>query len=63
MNITEPTVYETHLPFETRRQGKVRDIYTIPAENGEPGTVLIIASDRISAFDVVMPTAISGKGQ
>ncbi len=63
MNITETTVYETHLPFENRRQGKVRDIYTIPAENGEPGTVLIIASDRISAFDVVMPTAISGKGQ
>lgn len=63
MNTTETSVYETHLPFEGRRQGKVRDIYQIPPESGEPGMVLIIASDRISAFDVVMPTAVSGKGQ
>ena len=63
MNTTETSIYETHLPFEGRRQGKVRDIYQIPPESGEPGMVLIIASDRISAFDVVMPTAVSGKGQ
>ncbi len=63
MNTTQTSVYETHLPFEGRRQGKVRDIYQIAPENSEPGMVLIIASDRISAFDVVMPTAVSGKGQ
>jgi len=65
MNTTETSVYETHLPFEGRRQGKVRDIYQIPADSecGHDGMVLIIASDRISAFDVVMPTPVSGKGQ
>ena len=65
MNTTETSVYETHLPFEGRRQGKVRDIYQIPPDpnNDQSGMVLIIASDRISAFDVVMPTAVSGKGQ
>ncbi len=63
MNTTETSVYETHLPFAGRRQGKVRDIYQIPPKDGNSGMVLIIASDRISAFDVVMPTAVSGKGQ
>ena len=63
MNTTETSVYETHLPFDNRRQGKVRDIYQIPAETNSPAMVLIVASDRISAFDVVMPTAVSGKGQ
>jgi phosphoribosylaminoimidazole-succinocarboxamide synthase len=65
MNTTETSVYETHLPFEGRRQGKVRDIYQIPPDpdSDQSGMVLIIASDRISAFDVVMPTAVSGKGQ
>jgi phosphoribosylaminoimidazole-succinocarboxamide synthase len=63
MNTTEQPVYETHLPFEGRRQGKVRDIYQIPPCDGNAGKVLIIASDRISAFDVVMPTAVTGKGR
>jgi phosphoribosylaminoimidazole-succinocarboxamide synthase len=38
-------------------QGKVRDIY----EAGED--LLIVATDRISAFDLVLPTPIPGKGQ
>src|SRR6476619_6348398 len=38
-------------------QGKVRDIY----EAGDD--LLMVASDRISAFDVVLPTPIPGKGQ
>ena len=63
MNSTEQSVYETHLPFEGRKQGKVRDIYQIPASGDEPGMVLIIASDRISAFDVVMRTPVTGKGR
>ena len=62
--VTTPTaIYETSLPLEGRRQGKVRDIYQIPPQNGKPGSVLIIASDRISAFDVVMPTPVPGKGR
>ncbi len=44
-----------------RRQGKVRDIYDAKTTNGEDA-LLIIASDRISAFDVVMPNGIPGKG-
>jgi|SRR5579863_699506 len=52
-----PLVLETR--FEgvgKRRQGKVRDIY----ELGE--TLLLVATDRISAFDVVLPDGIPGKG-
>ena len=59
---TQNTVYETHLPLPGRRQGKVRDIYHVPAGEKTPPGVLIIASDRISAFDVVMPTPVPGKG-
>lgn len=39
-----------------KRQGKVRDVYDL----GD--TLAIVATDRISAFDWVMPTGISGKG-
>ena len=42
----------THL-----RTGKVRDLYT-----NDLGNILLVASDRISAFDWVMPTHIPGKG-
>ena len=62
MTTTHHAVRETALPFPDRRQGKVRDIYTIPATNGQPPMVLIIATDRISAFDVVMPDPVAGKG-
>ena len=62
---TESAVFQTDLPLPNRRQGKVRDIYTVPPAAGKsgPSRVLIIASDRISAFDVVMPTPIPGKGK
>ena len=63
MNTIQSTVYQTNLPLPSRRQGKVRDIYQIPASNGQAGTVLIIASDRISAFDVVLPTPVPRKGK
>lgn len=55
----------THLPLPNRRQGKVRDIYDLPESDGGPpgGGVLLVASDRISAFDVIMPTPITGKGR
>ena len=40
-----------------KRSGKVRDIYELP------GRLLIVATDRISAFDVVMPNGIPDKGR
>src|SRR5678816_2572686 len=56
-------VFSTDLALPGRRQGKVRDVYELPAEAGKPARLLIVASDRISAFDVVMPTPIPGKGR
>lgn len=38
-------------------RGKVRDVYEVDARH-----LLIVATDRLSAFDVVLPTAIPGKG-
>lgn len=43
------------------RRGKVRDVYKLPPDAGG-GRLLMVASDRISAFDVIMPTPITGKG-
>jgi phosphoribosylaminoimidazole-succinocarboxamide synthase len=52
-----PVVLETHLEaLGSKRQGKVRDIYDL----GEH--LLLVATDRISAFDVVLPDGIPGKG-
>lgn len=48
-------VITTELGFP-RRQGKVRDVYDIGDQ------LLIVSSDRISAFDWVLPTGIPGKG-
>jgi phosphoribosylaminoimidazole-succinocarboxamide synthase len=50
------TILQTDLPFPVRR-GKVRDVYDL----GD--ALLIVATDRISAFDVVMPNGIPGKGK
>ncbi len=44
--------------FKFIKSGKVRDIYESEATN----ELLIVASDRISAFDCILPTPISGKG-
>lgn len=64
MSSTSSAVFETHLPLPNRRQGKVRDIYELPADSeARQGALLIVASDRLSAFDVVMRTPIPGKGQ
>lgn len=51
-------VLETNLAgLNPPKRGKVRDIYDL----GD--TLLIIATDRISAFDVILPNAIPGKGR
>lgn len=51
-------VFSTDLSLPGARRGKVRDIYNLSDDR-----LLIVASDRISAFDVVMPTPIGGKGR
>ncbi|HEY0341106.1 MAG TPA: phosphoribosylaminoimidazolesuccinocarboxamide synthase [Steroidobacteraceae bacterium] len=54
-----PTVFRTALTgLEKIHEGKVRDIYAVDAD-----TMLIVTSDRISAFDVVMPDPIPNKGR
>ena len=51
-------LYVSQLPsLKWLRQGKVRDIYEVDAEH-----LLIVATDRLSAFDVVLPTPIPDKG-
>lgn len=45
-------------PLEMIHQGKVRDIYAVDDQR-----LLIVASDRLSAFDVVLPDPIPGKGE
>ena len=42
----------------SKYEGKVRDVYTL-----KNGIMIMIASDRISAFDIVMPRGITFKGQ
>ncbi len=44
--------------------GKVREIYDLPTAPGErDGQLLLVASDRVSTYDVVHPTPIPGKGE
>ncbi len=55
----EPTVYRTELRgLERIHEGKVRDIYALDAD-----TLLIVTTDRLSAFDVVLPDPIPDKGR
>ena len=50
-------VLQTNLPHPLVKRGKVRDIYEV---NGD---LLIVSTDRISAFDVVLPNGIPYKGE
>ena len=52
-----PTLLESRLPGQKLwRRGKVRDVYDLGDR------LLVVATDRISAFDVVLPTGIPQKG-
>jgi phosphoribosylaminoimidazole-succinocarboxamide synthase len=51
-------VLESALDLELVHRGKVRDVYAVDNE-----TLLMVASDRVSAFDVVLPQAIPHKGE
>jgi phosphoribosylaminoimidazole-succinocarboxamide synthase len=59
---TSNTLLTTDLPLAGKRQGKVRDIYEAKTTDGGEA-LLIVQSDRISAFDVVMPNGIPQKGK
>jgi len=53
------TLHSSELPgLPLLHRGKVRDVYDL-ADN----TLLMVATDRLSAFDVVLPDAIPGKGE
>ncbi len=53
------TVLETHLKsLELLHRGKVRDLYAVDA-----GRLLVVQTDRLSAFDVILPTPVPGKGR
>ena len=51
-------VLESELDLKLLHRGKVRDVYEIDSQ-----TLLMVASDRVSAFDVVLPQPIPFKGE
>src|SRR6266404_9332648 len=53
-----PVVETTLADLQLLRRGKVRDVYAVDDER-----LLIVATDRISAFDCVLPTPIERKGE
>ena len=56
---TLTALYESHLPsLQLRARGKVRDIYDIDNQY-----MLIVTTDRLSAFDVILPNPIPDKGR
>jgi phosphoribosylaminoimidazole-succinocarboxamide synthase len=55
--VTEIAVRRTELPLPLIRHGKVREVYSV-----DDNSVLLVASDRVSAFDVVMNEAVPKKG-
>lgn len=56
MTVVTDVLLQSNLPFPVRR-GKVRDVYDV----GEH--LLLVATDRISAYDVIMPNGIPEKGK
>ena len=58
-DMTETALFESNIPgLELIARGKVRDIYAVDA-----GHLLIVTTDRLSAYDVVMPDPVPGKGE
>lgn len=56
---TQPALFESELPhLKLLHRGKVRDVYEADADH-----LLIVTTDRLSAFDVILPNPIPGKGQ
>jgi len=63
------TLLQSDLPgLPLRHRGKVRDVFDLPRDrlpaDAPPGDyLLMVATDRLSAFDVVLPDPIPGKGE
>ena len=55
--MTTPLLQTQLASLKRIHQGKVRDIYEIDAQ-----TMLLVSTDRLSAFDVILPTGIAHKG-
>ncbi|MFW5693046.1 MAG: phosphoribosylaminoimidazolesuccinocarboxamide synthase, partial [Thermoguttaceae bacterium] len=55
--MSQSVLLETSLPGLTGRRGKVRDIYDLGDK------LLLVSTDRLSAFDWVLPTGIPDKGR
>ncbi|MES2013871.1 MAG: phosphoribosylaminoimidazolesuccinocarboxamide synthase [Pseudomonadota bacterium] len=55
--MTKPLLETSIQSLKRIHQGKVRDIYDIDAD-----TMLLVSTDRLSAFDVILPTGIANKG-
>jgi phosphoribosylaminoimidazole-succinocarboxamide synthase len=59
MDMSAATLLQTSLSdLKLARRGKVRDVYDVDDES-----LLIVATDRISAFDCILPTPIQRKGE
>jgi phosphoribosylaminoimidazole-succinocarboxamide synthase len=57
MRLPEATVVQSRLPLPLLRRGKVREVYEVDSDH-----LLLVASDRVSAFDVVMREPVPYKG-
>lgn len=57
LDIVPKPISQTDLPLPLERRGKVRDVYRLGDE------LLLVATDRVSAFDVVMPQPVPRKGE
>ena len=64
------TLLDSDLPgLPLRHRGKVRDVFDLPPDRLPAGArdrgplLLMVATDRLSAFDVVLPDPIPGKGE
>jgi phosphoribosylaminoimidazole-succinocarboxamide synthase len=55
--MSKPLLQTSIQSLKRIHQGKVRDIYDIDAD-----TMLLVSTDRLSAFDVILPTGIANKG-
>lgn len=58
MSASGEPLFESKLDLQLRNRGKVRDIYEV-----DPQHLLIVTTDRLSAFDVILPQPIPGKGE
>lgn len=62
-SLADRPLLQSDLELPGRRSGKVRDLYELPPDPDGLPRLLVVATDRVSAFDVVLPTPAPGKGR